>query len=411
MMAKRTSAGWVAHKLDELGSVGRGKSKHRPRDDARLFGGPYPFVQTGDVKKANLYLTNYEQAYSEFGLAQSKLWDAGTLCITIAANIADTAVLGMRACFPDSVVGFVADPKKADTRFIKYYIDTFKFRFQAVSHGTTQDNLSLDKLLRFEFVVPSVTLQRRIADIVSAYDDLIENNTKRIRLLQQQTELVFASVEAEATREAHILKMGEIADAAGGMIRTGPFGSQLHESDYTPEGVPVVMPKNLIDGRIDTAEIARIPDVLVQKLAQHKLSEGDIVYGRRGDIGRRAFIRKRQAGWLCGTGCLRISLPGGPLRSRYLHQYLGKPEVVALIAGRAVGATMPNLNTSILRDVAVRVPPPKLQKKVTRSADANDELIDVLVEKNRVLGQQRNLLLPRLISGEIDVSRLEAPGA
>ena len=103
--------------LDELGHVARGRSRHRPRDAEHLYGGPHPFVQTGDIKHASLYLTDYTQTYSEAGLAQSKMWPIGTPCITIAANIAETAILGIEACFPDSVIGFVADdirPPQAD---------------------------------------------------------------------------------------------------------------------------------------------------------------------------------------------------------------------------------------------------------------------------------------------------------
>ena len=98
---------WVNRRLDQLGQVSRGRSRHRPRDAAHLYGGPFPFIQTGDVKHAGLYINEYQQTYSEAGLAQSKLWPAGTLCITIAANIADTAILGIDACFPDSVIGFI----------------------------------------------------------------------------------------------------------------------------------------------------------------------------------------------------------------------------------------------------------------------------------------------------------------
>ena len=119
---------WTKRKLDQLGSVGRGKSKHRPRDDRRLYDGPYPFFQTGDVKAANFHLTQYSQTYSEFGLSQNKLWPAGTLCVTIAANIGDSAILGIPGCFPDSVVGFIADEKQSDVRFVKYSIDVFKIR-------------------------------------------------------------------------------------------------------------------------------------------------------------------------------------------------------------------------------------------------------------------------------------------
>ena len=117
---------WHPTKLDEIGFVGRGKSRHRPRNAAFLYGGRYPFFQTGDIKAANFYLTEYSQTYSEEGLAQSKLWKPGTLCITIAANIAESAILGIEGCFPDSVVGFIADPTKADVRFIKYYLEILK---------------------------------------------------------------------------------------------------------------------------------------------------------------------------------------------------------------------------------------------------------------------------------------------
>jgi type I restriction enzyme S subunit len=185
------TAEWRPAKLNELGFVGRGKSRNRPRNAAFLYGGRYPFFQTGDIKAANLHLTEYAQTYSEAGLAQSKLWKPGTLCITIAANIAETAILGIEGCFPDSVVGFVADPEKVDVRFIKYYIDIIKLQMQSVSRGTTQDNLSLDKLLTFDFHVPPLPVQRRIAGILSAYDELMENSQQRIRILEAMARALY----------------------------------------------------------------------------------------------------------------------------------------------------------------------------------------------------------------------------
>ena len=184
-------AEWKPAKLDQLGFVGRGKSRHRPRNAAILYGGPYPFFQTGDIKAANFHLTEYSQTYSEEGLAQSKLWKPGTLCITIAANIAESAILGIEGCFPDSVVGFVADPDKSDVRFVKYYMEILKLQMRSVSRGTTQDNLSLDKLLTFDFLVPPLPVQRRIAGILSTYDELIENSQRRIRILEAMARALY----------------------------------------------------------------------------------------------------------------------------------------------------------------------------------------------------------------------------
>jgi type I restriction enzyme S subunit len=131
-------------KLNDLGKVGRGKSKHRPRNDESLYGGHFPFVQTGDVKAANFYLNEYSQTYNEKGLAQSKLWKKGTLLITIAANIGDTAILDIDACFPDSIVGFEAYESISDVRYVKYYLDYIKLELEAISRGTTQDTLRLE---------------------------------------------------------------------------------------------------------------------------------------------------------------------------------------------------------------------------------------------------------------------------
>lgn len=138
------------------------------------------------VMAATPYLTSYSQTYSEFGLRQSKMWPANTLCMTIAgANAAKVAILRFEACFPDSIVGFIPDDAKADLHFVLYSLSLMKDQFLAVSRGATQDNLGLDKLLSFPILVPDVNSQRRIGALLSAYDDLVENNKRRIILLEK----------------------------------------------------------------------------------------------------------------------------------------------------------------------------------------------------------------------------------
>lgn len=182
---------WDFKTLDELGKVARGKSKHRPRNDKRLFGGIYPFIQTADVKKANFYIYEYSETYNEIGLAQSKLWDAGTLCITIAANIADTAILSMPACFPDSIMGFIPYDGISDVRFIKYCFDILQRKCKQISQGTAQDNLSWEKLSTIKFPAPPLKIQCRIAEVLSHYDSLIENYQKQIKLLEEAAQRLY----------------------------------------------------------------------------------------------------------------------------------------------------------------------------------------------------------------------------
>lgn len=170
--------------------------------------------------------------------------------------------------------------------------------------------------------------------------------------------------------------LGEVCDEVNGTIKTGPFGTQLHSSDYSAGGTPVVMPQDIVDDKISTEKIARVSKDHVQRLSQHRLSEGDIVYGRRGDIGRHALITSNEAGWLCGTGCLRISLGQDVLDSRFLHYYLSAPSVVDWIYNQAVGATMPNLNTSILRSVPVSFPSLPSQQRIAGVLSGYDNLIE-----------------------------------
>lgn len=174
-----------------MGEVSRGKSKHRPRNDVKLFGGKYPFIQTADVKDAELYITEYSQTYNDFGLSQSKLWDVGTLCITIAANKADTAILGIPACFPDSIMGFIPYENISDVRFMKYCFDLLQRECKQISQGTAQDNLSWKKLSTIKFPVPSYEVQKRIANVLGTYDDLIENNKKQIKLLEEMAQRLY----------------------------------------------------------------------------------------------------------------------------------------------------------------------------------------------------------------------------
>lgn len=148
---------WVY--LKRLGELARGKSKHRPRNDSKLFGGEYPFVQTGEIKAANPYLKSFHQTYSEIGLSQSRLWDRGTLCITIAANIAETAILDIKACFPDSIVGFTSDLNKVLTKYILYFIQASKAKIQAYAPATAQKNINLATLQGL--VIPYCSLEEQ----------------------------------------------------------------------------------------------------------------------------------------------------------------------------------------------------------------------------------------------------------
>jgi type I restriction enzyme S subunit len=155
--------------LPELGEFGRGVSKHRPRNDPELLGGIYPLIQTGEVAAADLYITSYENTYSELGFRQSKMWDKGTLCITIAANIAKTAILGFDACFPDSVVGFNANEKTCNI-FIHYWFSFFQGILESQAPESAQKNINLKILSELKVIVPPIGDQQEFSNFVAQVD-------------------------------------------------------------------------------------------------------------------------------------------------------------------------------------------------------------------------------------------------
>ena len=168
------------------------------------------------------------------------------------------------------------------------------------------------------------------------------------------------------------VKLGDISST----IQTGPFGSQLHQSDYSEVGTPVVMPKDLIDGHISESSIARVSEEHVDRLSRHKIEIGDILYSRRGDVGRCAYASDKEIGWLCGTGCLRVSVNPKVANSKFVFYQLQKPETVGWVINHAVGATMLNLNTSILSAVPLELPSLVIQNRIVDMLSAYDKLIE-----------------------------------
>src|SRR5690554_2273775 len=168
---------WTFKHLSEVGQLARGKSKHRPRNDPRLFGEEYPFIQTGEVANATGEITSATRFYSAFGLEQSRQFPAGTLCITIAANIADTAILGIDACFPDSIVGFTPKESEALAYFVKYLIDVNKQDLESFAPATAQKNINLKVLNELRLPFPSLEEQTEIVrrvDQLFVHADRIE---------------------------------------------------------------------------------------------------------------------------------------------------------------------------------------------------------------------------------------------
>ena len=178
---------WEIKPLSELGELNRGVSKARPRNSPELLGGPYPLIQTGEVANAKTYITSFNSTYSEKGLAQSKMWPKGTLCITIAANIAQTSILTFDACFPDSVVGFISR-NMTNELFIHYWFSFFQKILDEQAPQVAQKNINLKILSELNVIVPPLSLQNRFAAFVEHVDQqkqTVQQSLEKLELMKK----------------------------------------------------------------------------------------------------------------------------------------------------------------------------------------------------------------------------------
>jgi type I restriction enzyme, S subunit len=388
---------WKSKSLDELGFVGRGKSKHRPRDAAHLYGGPYPFIQTGDVKHSNLYVNKSIQTYSEAGLAQSRLWKSGTLCITIAANIADTAILGIDACFPDSVIGFVPDEEKADVKFVKYLFNTLQSRYQQYSQGAAQDNLSQKKLLSLKFLVPKLSIQKKIVHTLSAYDDLIENNLRRIALLEKSARLLyeewfvrlrFPGYERVKIKDGvpdgwSFEAIGELANVTMGQSPPSEFYNEDGQGLPFHQGVT-----NFGHTFVSHAKYCT---------AQRRIAEGgDILCSVRAPVGRiNLTLDKIVIGR--GLAAFRSRMGFQSFLFYQMKNYFFKEDIIG------AGAIFASVTKKDLLNQLILTPTIELAKTFQNFTISIDYQIRNLFVQNQKLKQARDLLLPKLMNGEIIV--------
>ena len=396
---------WEKKTLDQLGSISRGKSKHRPRNDPKLFGGQYPFIQTADVKNANFYITEYSDTYNETGLAQSKLWDVGTLCITIAANIADTGILGIPACFPDSVMGFIPYDGVSDVRFVKYCFDMLQRDCKQISQGTAQDNLSWQRLSTIEFPAPPFEIQHRIADILSAYDDLIENNRKQIKLLEEAAQRLYKEWFVDLRFPGH--EHAKIVDgvpegwekstvaAVSSILRRGI------SPRYNENGKFVVINQKCIRQTVVSFDESRQQEKPYPEDLNLQDSDTVICSTGAGTLGRVGQIFGNYPDTTLDSHVTLVRAKEG-FGKQYLFQSLNSRQTYLMGMGKG-STNQLELSRGTIQDLDIYIPLKKVLNQFEQVAQPIHDKISVISKSILQLQTARDHLLPKLMNGEVEV--------
>ena len=379
---------WDTKKLSDLGTFERGKSKHRPRNDERLFeGGGYPLVQTGEIKDANLYITHHAQEYGEFGLNQSKLWDADTLCITIAANIAETALLSYPMCFPDSVVGFKAYKDVSSEKFMYYVFEYIRRSIQNSVTGSIQDNINIEYLTSLNFKIPSKKIQDTIVSLLSAIDEKILINTEINDYLCEQIQLIFSYLFNLSTVPETWSK-GVLSDIADITMGQSPSGNSYN---IIGEGCP------FYQGSTDFGPIFPAIRMYTNKPSRYA-SALDTLLSVRAPVGSLNIAFED-----CCIGRGLASIHGKNDNNIFVR-YLLKNNRWYFDNINNSGTTFGSITKDYLFGMPITIPDDKIVALFEQQSSLIEQQIYVNEQQTRELQSIRNWLLPMLMSGQATIA-------
>jgi len=301
--------------------------------------------------------------------------------------------------------------------------------FSRLANGSTRYGLSSSAIASIKIPLAPLVEQCRLADVLSTLDKAIEKTETliakyqqiksglmhdlftrgvtsdgKLRLPREQApELYQATPIGWIPKEWDCRKLGKILHESGGYLQTGPFGSQLHAHEYTHDGIPVVMPQDIEDGKIFTNTIARIPESRSKFLARHRVKLGDIIIARRGELSRAAAISQREIGWVCGTGCFLLRLSSSKLDPYFFSCAYRHDIIQRQIEGLAVGSTMPSLNNSVMRSLYFPYLTENEQHRISDRLETQDKTLLSLNTENEKLEKQKAGLMHDLLTGRVRV--------
>ena len=337
-------------KLGDIFEIGSGGTPSKSHPE--YYGGDIPWVKTGDLKSEYLY--EVEDFITEEGLKNSsaKLYEPDTVLI---AMYGATSILKMDACINQACAAFKKNDKVIP-EYLYYFLKSQKVKFVKDGVGGAQPNISAGYLKKVEMELPSLDEQRAIVEVLDKTTNIMVMRNQEIASLDNLIKARFVELFGDPVLNPHEWAKPELSDLAD--LKIGPFGSLLHKEDYIEGGHPLVNPSHIVDGRITIDPKLTVSDEKYEELSAYQLKVGDVVMGRRGEMGRCAVVEEE--GLLCGTGSLLIR-PKGKVTADYIQKIISYPTFKKTIEDMAVGQTMPNLNVPIVSGFRIISPPIEVQ--------------------------------------------------
>ncbi|ASK67684.1 hypothetical protein CF168_01770 [Shewanella bicestrii] len=421
-MSERVPDGWMLKIVRDTSKLSAGGT---PSTQVTEYweNGTIPWMSSGEVHKKRVH--SVDNCITTLGLENSsaKMFPSKSILVALAGQgktRGTVAISEIELTTNQSIAAIIVKDKSVYPDFLYHNLDSRYEELRGVSGGSGRAGLNLAILGDLDVLLPPLPEQQKIAKILTSVDEVIDKTQAQIDKLKDlktgmMQELLTQGVCIDGQPHTEFKdspvgripntwrckKLGELVIEKG--LQTGPFGSQLHSHEYIESGIPVVMPKDMKGNRVSKDSIAMISKEKAEELDKHRVVEGDILFSRRGDIGRFALIEEQNSGWVCGTGALRVRV-SSELNASFLAAYLTLKAVIEWLNVNAVGQTMLNLNTSILAELPVVVPSKSEQLLIAKTLKSIDDNLNTKLGRLEQLDLMKKALMQDLLTGKVRVT-------
>jgi type I restriction enzyme, S subunit len=409
--------GWKNEEIGALGTVITGKTPSTKND--AFWQGDIPFITPPDLRGNRVRQT--QRSITADGLAVVNEIPQNAVMVCCIGSIGLTGICNIeRAATNQQINSVIVDPSRADAEFCHYAIMHNRPALLTAAQMTTVPILNKSNFSRIRLWLPPLTEQRHIAEVLSAVQRAIERQERLIALSAELKKALMHKLFTEGTRGEPLKEteiglipqswtvttLGELSKKPDGGIHTGPFGSILHKNEYQNVGTPIVNPTHLIGNRINHANVPRIGQAAAKRLERYRLRDNDLLFGRRGDIGRHGIVTKDEAGWFCGTGCFIVRISDPKIDADYLNAFVSKDEVISWLKSHAAGVIMPNLSNKVLERMPACFPSREEQTVIAVALKGVDDKASAHTRTAHALKYLFRTLLHQLITAQIRVHDL-----
>ena len=391
--------GWSEKTLEDIALVERGKFSARPRNDPKYFGGDVPFVQTGDVSSAGTYLEKFSQTLNQDGIGVSKVFPRDTILITIAANIGDTAITKFDVACPDSVVAIKPYHGKADVYWLKKLLETKRDALDSLSTQNAQKNINLQVLKPFQLLVPPVNEQKKIAQILSTWDQAIATTERLLDLARQQRKALMQQLLTGIKRFPGF--EGEWKSGVLGGVANIDSGFAFKSDNFSDgdNAVPVIRMSDFKSGALDLSSPAKVMADVLLGLDRFALKSNDFVFGMSGSLSNYAWVKESNLPCYLNQRVGRIVAKDNVDQMFVTYLYLSD-RIQQSILDKAAGAAQLNISVTDLRTMNIKYPCLQEQRQIAQVLTTSYQEIQTLQSQLDGLKQEKKALMQQLLTGK-----------